>query len=355
MSRELIGKNGEIVGSKRYFKKCNADDYMQLLLDDPSGYDYAASMRRIMVPAHWSSRQKNYAKKHTPDPKGSFKKSLEAILKVIKYDVEHGIRQNDYMQDQNADALREALKNLDRCKISGANSVLRKIDQLCWYVGGDPNDIKKLQECLNKLNILGKKYGKIKEDGIYGVETATAWSILCDKLLDDTNDSIKTLQSLLANIDGTFSQEISASISPGIWGFSGYLGIAADAKGNIGLQYGNSGGIATTDKPGFSIIKTRSVSNASSIEYLLGSGYQIGGSITSGVKYGLYLGCDINLIPTGADEKYYWGGSLAAGLSTTGVEMHCGWGEAFPISYLTFNLFKEWDRLYQKLKKRSKK
>ena len=43
--------------------------------------------------------------------------SLEDIAKEIERDLEQGTRDNDYMQDENADRLKEALKDLERCGV----------------------------------------------------------------------------------------------------------------------------------------------------------------------------------------------------------------------------------------------
>ena len=43
--------------------------------------------------------------------------SLEDIAKIMEQDLEQGIRDNDCLQDENADRLREALKAFERCGV----------------------------------------------------------------------------------------------------------------------------------------------------------------------------------------------------------------------------------------------
>lgn len=92
--------------------------------------------------------------------------SLENIVKTIERDLEQGIRDNDYLQDENADRLREALKALERCGVR-CYSLESKVDQLAWFVGGDTEKIRQLQGKLNELNV-GER---LIEDGVYGKKT----------------------------------------------------------------------------------------------------------------------------------------------------------------------------------------
>lgn len=96
----------------------------------------------------------------------SITSSLESIAKVIEQDLERGIRDNDYLQDENADRLREALKALDRCSVR-CYSLESKVDQLAWFVGGNAEKIRQLQGKLNELSV-GER---LKEDGVYGKKT----------------------------------------------------------------------------------------------------------------------------------------------------------------------------------------
>ena len=61
----------------------------------------------------------------------------------IERDLEQGIRDNDYLQDENADRLREALNALERCGVR-CYSLESKVDELAWFVGGDAEKIRQL-------------------------------------------------------------------------------------------------------------------------------------------------------------------------------------------------------------------
>lgn len=96
--------------------------------------------------------------------------SLEGIEKAIARDLERGIRENDYIQDENAEKLKKALNSLERCGVR-CYTLVEKVSQLSWFVGGDPAKIRKLQASLNEMHI-GQH---LTEDGVYGAKTLQAW------------------------------------------------------------------------------------------------------------------------------------------------------------------------------------
>ena len=46
------------------------------------------------------------------------------------------------------------------------------MDELAWFVGGDPDKIRQLQQKLNELGI-GER---LKGDGVFGRKTQAAWN-----------------------------------------------------------------------------------------------------------------------------------------------------------------------------------
>ena len=134
--------------------------------------------------------------------------SLESIVKEIERDLEQGIRDNDYMQDENADRLKEALKDLERCGVQ-CYSLERKVDALAWFVGGDPEKIRQLQQKLNELGI-GER---LKEDGVFGVKTLTELNLLHVNLERGLFPILVKVDPLQSNITGIKSIPINGGVS----------------------------------------------------------------------------------------------------------------------------------------------
>lgn len=99
--------------------------------------------------------------------------------------------------DDTARNLHDAVSELGRCGVS-VGFADSAIDRLAWFVGGDPDKIRRLQSKLNELGV-GQR---LDEDGVYGKETKAATenlitrisSLLADpnkmRLLDQTVDAI---------------------------------------------------------------------------------------------------------------------------------------------------------------------
>ena len=115
-----------------------------------------------------------------------FKPNLERIVREIERDLEQGLRDNDYVQDENADNLRATLKQLERCGVR-CYSLERMVDDLAWFVGGDADKIRRLQSKLNDLGV-GQH---LKEDGVYGEKTKEAVDNAIEKVSDFLADPNK--------------------------------------------------------------------------------------------------------------------------------------------------------------------
>ena len=180
MSRELIGSNREVVGSAAYFEKLH-NAHFPGTLRCPRGDDFARSIESLAGNRYCHL----------------FKPNLERIVRELERDLEQGLRDNDYIRDENADNLRAAIKQLERCGVR-CYSLERTVDDLAWFVGGDADKIRRLQSKLNELGV-GQR---LEEDGVYGKETKAATqnlitrisSLLADpnkmRLLDQTVDAI---------------------------------------------------------------------------------------------------------------------------------------------------------------------
>ena len=92
-------------------------------------------------------------------------------------ELQEALRSNWYMRDKNAEHMREAIRNLERCGVS-TFSFSGIADKLAWYVGGGGYKIRQLQQKLNELGVTDH----LTEDGVYGKKTHNAWLGFLDKL-----------------------------------------------------------------------------------------------------------------------------------------------------------------------------
>lgn len=180
MSRELVGSNREIVGSAAYFEKLHNTHFSGTLRCSRSE-DFARSMESLA--------ENRFC--HL------FKPNLEQLVRELERDLEQGLRDNDYIRDENADGLRTALKQLERCGIQ-CYSLESTVDDLAWFVGGDEDKIRRLQCKLNELKI----GGHLTEDGIYGKKTDTVRSALLDELARGTIPTLRWIDPLQSNSTG---------------------------------------------------------------------------------------------------------------------------------------------------------
>lgn len=150
---DLNGRNGYRIGS---------DSYMQALERDVLGCNVPTSYS-----ADWGNPQ--YAK--------LLREALAEISLQIEHHLEETLRGNCYMRDENAERMREAIRNLEKCGIS-TFSYSGIADKLCWYVGGDEYKIRQLQQKLNELGVTDH----LTEDGVYGKKTHNVWLDFLDKL-----------------------------------------------------------------------------------------------------------------------------------------------------------------------------
>lgn len=125
--------------------------------------------------------------------------ALNSIAKEIERNLAQGERDDDYIKDENADILKECIKNLERCRIP-CYHLERMVENLSWFVGGNETQIRELQHKLNELGIQGSK-GRLDEDGVYGKETQNACQTLIDKLWHGSIPSLAWIDPLQPNIN----------------------------------------------------------------------------------------------------------------------------------------------------------
>ncbi len=150
MSKELVAKNGYIVGSKKYIEK---------LPNDPNHSYY-----------------------------------------VLNRDISQGLKNNDFVMDKNVKRLYDFYRGLERIGIK-CYTLKNKTHSLDWYTGGDRYQIQKLQRLLNSLHFKGK-HGYLTVDGVYGKETLYAWDSFVDRLIKATVPTLTFIDPLQSNITG---------------------------------------------------------------------------------------------------------------------------------------------------------
>ena len=107
----------------------------------------------------------------SPDYDGFLRDCLRAVAHQIERDLDDSARQNDYITDETAAELKNAVEELENCGIS-VGFIDSKIEKLAWFVGGDSSKILHLQRGLKFLG-----FGDyLTEDGVYGEKTLQAWN-----------------------------------------------------------------------------------------------------------------------------------------------------------------------------------
>lgn len=176
MSVECKGQNCCVVGCKSYFHNINATTPISGFIKhkDCTDYcrelpDYAGKVYSIGSPPYRISSGKG-----SKIDRAAVLQSLDIVAKTMHNDFIKAKRKKDYITDENAKRLKQAAKSLRSAGLTGYH-LEREIDELAWFVGGDPAKILQLQHKLNQLSIPGKS-GRLKEDGAYGIETMGAWT-----------------------------------------------------------------------------------------------------------------------------------------------------------------------------------
>lgn len=132
----------------------------------------------------------------TPNYAELLKESLEKIAHTLERDLDRSGRENDYLTDAMAAAVKRAGKSLESCGIS--ISVDSRVNKLAWFVGGNASKIRQLQKGLNTLGC-GEH---LTEDGVYGKKTLQAWSKFLQDLEHGTVPTLCWIDVLQSNKTG---------------------------------------------------------------------------------------------------------------------------------------------------------
>ena len=137
---------------------------------------------------------------------GALRDSLTHIANQLQRDLARNERENNYITDETARKLRDAASELGRCGVS-VGFADSSIDRLAWFVGGDPNSIRRLQSKLNELRV-GEH---LTEDGVYGKKTDKVVECFFNQLQRGAIPTIAYLDPLQSKSTQIYSRPISTA------------------------------------------------------------------------------------------------------------------------------------------------
>ena len=128
------------------------------------------------------------------DYDGTLRDSLTHIANQLQRDLARNERENNYITDETARKLRDAVSELGHCGIS-VGFADSAIDRLDWFVGGDSDKIRRLQNKLNELGI-GQR---LEEDGVFGLKTLETFLSFINRLENGAVPTLKWIDPLKNN------------------------------------------------------------------------------------------------------------------------------------------------------------
>lgn len=154
--RNYVGKNGKVVCSREYNQDVQKKAFFRGF---PRVYSYG------------------HPKKYVSEIQNMLKK----VCDELSNDLDQGDRNKDYILDENGKICFTAIEQCGKVGISCAG-LKNKVEKLMWFVGGNQQKILTLQRNINALGIRGT-HGWLKEDGVFGEETLSAWNELSKALV----------------------------------------------------------------------------------------------------------------------------------------------------------------------------
>ena len=128
------------------------------------------------------------------DYDGALRDALTSIANQLQRDLARNERENNYITDETARKLHDAASELGHCGIS-VGLADSAIDRLDWFVGGDPDKIRRLQSKLNELGV-GQR---LEEDGVFGVKTLGTFLSFINRLENGAVPTLKWVDPLKNN------------------------------------------------------------------------------------------------------------------------------------------------------------
>ena len=135
------------------------------------------------------------------DYDGALRDALANIAQQLQRDLARNERENNYITDETARTLLEAASELGRCGVS-VGFADSAIGRLAWFVGGDPDKIRRLQSKLNEFGV-GEH---LTEDGVYGKKTDKAVEHFFDQLRRGSFPTIAYLDPLQSKSTQIYSR-----------------------------------------------------------------------------------------------------------------------------------------------------
>lgn len=153
-----------------------------------------------------------------------------------------------------------------------------------------------------------------------------------DKAKEVWEDVTEWVVEKISNIDGTRSAGFSGSVTINHVVINAQLGGAIDEQGEKDLQLSIFVGLSSSSY-GWFVGGYYSETNAPRVSNLLGSFLQTGVSLGVPIEgIPCAIGMDSLSMKNSVSGEIYHGTSVVAGLGTSGVEIHNGYGSTLPIS-----------------------
>ncbi len=249
---------------------------------------------------------------------------LRSVVIEVQKDLENGIKNYDYIKDENKDSLVKFVEDIEKCGIKCYNSV-KLVYELNWFVGGDPNKIKRLQQTL-----VAQGYKDVLTDGVYGKYTEAAW-------LDYVNKKVEAYDPY----NWVVGIGVQGAVHPMMWGVSGSIMVYIDDDFNIAIMV-SGGGEAGTGIDASIGANLEWSTTARTVDDMAGRSVTTGaGGRIPGTKYDVNIGRSVATVDGyGVVTSNSLGIGMSGGLSKD-LKYGINGGVSTNISVASFNP-KEW-------------
>ncbi|WP_343252806.1 RHS repeat-associated core domain-containing protein [Ligaoa zhengdingensis] len=230
-------------------------------------------------------------------------------------------------------------------RFTSADTVLQMMVELSSGIEvPDPLSLNRYTYCHNNPVMY------VDQNGHWIIKDFLQWKV---KTIDMS--VLNFVQDKLSEVNMTYTDGFIISGSPGFWSFNFQVGIAIDTDGNMVIQYTtlndslSTGGSNVNDmdaKWGFAFMRFNTVTNAPTVDDLLGPAFQLGasyGTLLEGIPFGGSF--DFTAFKTNEDI-IYGGGTLAAGFMSPGSDIHIGGAFTNELEGTKINIFDSANIIY---------